>query len=65
MVQTELSLESVKVVRNDLSESDMEVVSAKEVETKTAPLPVVETAASAEGEGWKRPSSRWLGVGKL
>jgi hypothetical protein len=29
MVQSELSLEGVKVVRNDLSDSDLEIISAR------------------------------------
>ncbi len=46
-VQTELSLERIKVVRNDLSDADLEVVPVKVVvQPKTEP--VVQPAAKAE-----------------
>jgi len=43
-VQGELSLDNVKVVRNDLSDADLEIVSARPVRTKPAPAARVEDA---------------------
>ena len=56
MVQAELSLEKVRVVRNDLSDSDLEVVAVKP-----------RAAASAEepaDDGWDKVASRLFGAGK-
>ena len=48
-VQTELSLDQIKVLRNDLSDADLEVVPAKTPATPTAPVtPAVEKPAVAE-----------------
>jgi hypothetical protein len=48
-VQTELSLDKIKVLRNDLSDADLEVVPAKAPATPTAPdMPAVEKPAVAE-----------------
>jgi len=47
-VQTELSLDRVRVVRNDLSDADLEVVPAKK--TKSAPAVKPGTAAPPESE---------------
>ena len=60
-VQAELSLDKVKVLRNDLSDADLEVVPAK---LPTAPaLRVVEKIASAENARG-RVMSRIPGVGE-
>lgn len=61
-VQTELSLDRVKVMRNDLSDADLEVVS------KTPEKPVVHAvrlpAFVAESGGIGRMASRIFGVGE-
>lgn len=65
MVQGEFSLEAVKVVRNDLSDSDLEIVPAK-APMPVAPPPVrppLETAAPA-GNAWNRLTERVFGAGK-
>ena len=60
-VQGELSLDRIKVVRNDLSDADLEVVPAK---PPTAPaMRAVEKAAGAEN-AWGRVTARVLGVSK-
>ncbi len=63
LVQSELSLDSVKVVRNDLSDSDLEVVRARpRVSVPTKPA-AVEPEPAAAGS-WGR-MGRWLGADKL
>jgi hypothetical protein len=60
-VQGELSLDRIKVVRNDLSDADLEVIPAK-----PPPAPgtrAVEMAASAEN-AWGRVAARVFGAGK-
>ena len=60
-VQGELSLDRIKVMRNDLSDADSE---AATVRTKPAPASVVvETAARAE-QIWGRVTSRLFPAGK-
>ncbi len=66
MVQAELSLDTVKVVRNDLSESDLEVVRVSRAATPISPPPLAEAAprlANSE-PGWSAAASRLFGVGK-
>lgn len=72
-VQTELSLERVKVVRNDLTDADLEVVtprpvkSAKGLSLPAPPahaVPVMVTAAAPERTAWGRLSSRLFGAGQ-
>lgn len=55
LVQPELSLEGVKVVRNDLTDSDIEVVAPK-----VGPVAKVSTPAAQAGKG--PAGSRWMGV---
>jgi hypothetical protein len=67
MVQGELSLDSVKVVRNDLTESDLEIV--RRPNRTTAPQrsqedTQAETKASAPDIGWGAAAGRLLGIGK-
>lgn len=62
MVQGELSLEGVRVVRNDLSDSDLEII-------RVAPAPVVQPAAAPVGRdqsesAWGRVTGRLFGAGK-
>lgn len=60
-VQGELSLDRIKVVRNDLSDADLEVIPAK---PPTAPtMRAAEGAAGAES-AWGRVTARVLGAGK-
>lgn len=66
MVQGELSLDTVKVVRNDLSESDLEVVRVSRAATPISPPPLAAAAPGpADSEpGWSAAASRLFGVGK-
>jgi hypothetical protein len=65
LVQAELSLDAVKVVRNDLAESDLEVVrversSPKRARNGTEPAPIESAADIALGQ----EMGRLIGVGK-
>ena len=60
-VQGELSLEKIKVVRNDLSDADLEVIPAKP--PTASAMRAVERAAGAEN-AWGRVTARLLGTGK-
>jgi hypothetical protein len=65
-VQGELSLERIKVVRNDLSDADLVVVSARPLATPAAAAPApraVEKAVGAKSV-WGRVTTRILGAGK-
>jgi hypothetical protein len=65
-VQGELSLDRIKVVRNDLSDADLELVPAKlpAAPAATAPAPrAVEEPAGAKS-AWGRVTTRILGAGK-
>lgn len=68
LVQGELLLERVKVVRNDLSESDLEIVRAGGSGTAGHPsLPTVEVATKkgpAALPAWGAAAGRLLGLGK-
>jgi hypothetical protein len=66
MVQGELSLESVKVVRNDLSDSDLEVVPTKPLipAPQMKPARPVITGAGTNASSWERLTGRFLGAGK-
>jgi hypothetical protein len=60
-VQGELSLDRIRVLRNDLSDADLEIVRAK---LPTAPaMPVANKIAGAE-DAWGRVSSRISDTGK-
>jgi hypothetical protein len=66
LLQTELSLDKVKVVRNDLSDSDLEVVPAGRQESRP---PAANGARVAGTNGsaarvWGRMAGRVLGTGK-
>ncbi len=58
--QCELSLDQVKVVRNDLSDSDFEVVARRR--NKTGPKP--EPSTEGPDSTWGRVSLRIFGAGK-
>ena len=62
MVQGELSLDSVKVMRNDLAETDLEVVPARPA-PKAAPEPQAEKPGTLYTET-ETPRSRGM-VGRL
>jgi hypothetical protein len=69
MVQGELSLDRVKVVRNDLSDSDLEIVTTKPraaAPAQTVPRQpsVLVAAAKPAGTAWGRATGRWFGAGK-
>ena len=60
-VQGELSLDKIKVLRNDLSDADLEVVPAR---AKPAPAVVVEETARGAESTAERTTTRLFGVGK-
>jgi hypothetical protein len=68
-VQTELLLDLVKPVRNDLSDSDLEVVRvqskpAAEAVERVPAAPVAKEAVSQEPVAWDRIKNQFLGAGK-
>jgi hypothetical protein len=65
-VQGELSLERIKVLRNDLSDADLEVVPAKEPVAPASAAPAVQTevAARCRERTWRRVTTRMFGAGK-
>lgn len=68
LVQAELSLDSVKVVRNDLSESDLEIIRGpgrSSVPQRAEKDNPAETKASAPDLGWGAAAGRLLGIGKM
>jgi hypothetical protein len=60
-VQGELSLDRVKVVRNDLSEADLEVVPAR---LKAAPTPMAVEPAGSAASAWGRVTTRIFHAGR-
>ena len=64
--QEDLSLDKIKVVRNDLSDADLEVVLAKQPVAQASAAPGVRAEARAGvGEGtWGRVTTRMFGPGK-
>jgi hypothetical protein len=67
LVQAELSLDRVKVVRNDLSESDLEIVRASQLPAPKGSGPVEPVAPKAANAlpAWGAAAGRLLGLGKL
>jgi hypothetical protein len=67
MVQAELSLKSVKVVRNDLSDTDLEIVQGKSPPASASAARVAQRAAnrSAAETAWDRVTGRLFGAGKM
>lgn len=65
-MQGELSLELVKVVRNDLSDADLEVVLAKQPAAGAKASQPEPSGAKAGGRAtpWGRMSTRLFGAGK-
>lgn len=66
MVQGELSLDTVKVVRNDLSDTDLEIVPARPPVAIPRPNPVsqAEPGAALATDGWGEGAGRTVGAGK-
>jgi hypothetical protein len=60
-VQSELALDSIKVVRNDLRDTDVEILPAKSPSASAKPF--VEKTEGAE-QVWERVTARVLGAGK-
>ena len=65
-VQGELSLERIQVVRNDLSDADLEIVPARPIATPATATPAPRLIVKAEGakSAWGRVTSRILGAGR-
>jgi hypothetical protein len=65
-VQGELSLDRIKVVRNDLSDADLEVVGAKPSPLAAVNAPAPRSAERAESGAlaWRRLAARVCGVDK-
>ena len=65
MIQCELSLESVKVVRNDLSDSDLEIVPTKpNASAQSEPTRPLTPQSRTNERSWERLTGRFLGAGK-
>jgi hypothetical protein len=60
-VQGELSLDRIKVVRNDLSDADLEVIPAK---PPTAPVMRATEGAASTESAWRRVTARVIGAGR-
>jgi hypothetical protein len=65
-VQGELSLDTIRVVRNDLSDADLEVIAAKVPEAPAGDLPDLQPVpqATVVGSRWGRVRNRIFGAGK-
>lgn len=65
-VQGELSLDRIKVMRNDLSDVDLELIPAKPPVAPVAAAPAPGAAEKAKGakSAWGRVTTRILGAGK-
>jgi len=65
-VQGELSLDRIKVVRNDLSDADLEVVPAKVPSAAASPGPAsrLERKDGPVESGWARATVSLFGTGK-
>jgi hypothetical protein len=64
-VQSELSLDKVQVVRNDLSDADFEVVTAKmPVGSQSEPSALLQHEVRSSGNTWDRVTARIFGVGQ-
>ena len=65
-VQGELSLDRVRVVRNDLSDADLEIVPAKSSASQRSSALAVpgETVTSVTAGSWSRVANRIFGAGK-
>jgi hypothetical protein len=66
-VQAELSLEKVKVVHNDLSDADVEIVPIKSRSMREIPEPVFQTAVSVDADKnfWSRLDEKFFGANAI
>ena len=63
-VQCELSLEKVKVVRNDLNDADVELMPARPTVATSASSAISPAVTKTEPTTWNRLTSRLLGAGQ-
>lgn len=63
-VQAELSLEKVKVIRNDLNETDLEVITAKPSGTPVLSGPRLQPTVRTEAKTISRLTARFFGAGE-
>ncbi len=64
-VQGELRLDQIKVVRNDLSDSDVDIVAARpKAVVPTAPVLPDDRRPAQSGRSWGRMATRLFGAGK-
>jgi hypothetical protein len=62
-VQTELTLEKVRVVRNDLNETDLEIVPGRLMGLPSGASPVLSHQPGSSGPGaWSRLTSKFIGA---
>jgi hypothetical protein len=61
-VQTELTLEKVRVVRNDLSDSDMEIIPGKLMGLPSGASPILPHPANSGPGAWGRLTSKLMGA---
>jgi len=60
--QSELSLDRINVVRNDLADSDLELVIKKKKKAK--PEPSKNTRETEASQGWSRLTARLFEIGQ-
>ena len=65
MIQAELSLEKVKVVRNDLSDTDLEIVRARPPASTVQVARNLPATAGMPAGAWNRITGRLFGAGKM
>ena len=63
-VQTELSLDRIKVLRNDLCDADLEVVPAKPPTPSAAPAKLAVVKPAVADTAWGRMTGRIIGASK-
>jgi hypothetical protein len=61
-IQAELTLEKVRVVRNDLSETDLEIVPGRLMGMPSSASPILPHPANAGSGAWGRLTSKLLGA---
>ena len=63
-VQTELTLEKVRVVRNDLSDADLNIVPGRLMGLPSGASPILPHGGSSNGEpgAWSRLTSKFIGA---
>jgi hypothetical protein len=62
LVQAELSLETVRVLRNDLSDSDLELVVKARPRARKASAAARSWSTLEEQQSWSRLASRWFEI---